>query len=92
VSKSSRVDYVDKFAESLMTKDSSEIERDLAQYYFDLLFIQTQIEVSRAEDSDAKSIIQNGEKRLSRLQMKIEAMKKELLNRKNSTVQQKEGS
>jgi len=78
--------YYDKFAESLKTKQSSEIEQELAQYYFDLLFIQTQMEVSYVDSVDSESIRQNGERRLLRLKKKIEAMKKELLNRNDFFV------
>jgi hypothetical protein len=79
-------EYFDKFVQSLVSKESSEIERELGQCYFDLLFIQTQMEVSRAQGNEEKSIAKNGEKRLLLLQSKIEAMKKELFNRSKFPV------
>jgi len=76
----------DEFLQNLISKESSEIEKELAQCYFDFLFIQTQMEESRAHGNDEKQIVKNGERRLSLLHSKIEAMKKELFDRSKFPV------
>jgi hypothetical protein len=73
--------HTDKFVEGLKLKESSELERELAQYYFDILFIQTQMEASQADGEDSESMRQIGEKRLLRLNGKVEATKRELFGR-----------
>jgi hypothetical protein len=74
-------DSGDNFLAELKLKKSAELERELAQYCFDLLFIQTQLEASRTDHADFQWMKESAGRRLPRLQRKIEAVKQELFSR-----------
>jgi hypothetical protein len=65
----------------LHNRGLDELERELAQYCFDQLFIQTQLEVSQSNDEESVLTRRVGEQRLLRLQTKIDALKKEIFDR-----------
>ena len=76
--------YFHNYEIGLSKKSSHELEMELAQFHFDLLFIQTQIEASGPEYQNSLSAKNAAEKRVLRLQRKIESVKKELYHRSSA--------
>jgi hypothetical protein len=71
---------IENYVKALETRETADLEQELAHLYFDYLFVQTQMEAS-VFDGDNASVVQTGKRRLVRLQGKIEALKGELLGR-----------
>jgi len=76
---------IEVYVKGLGKRESSDLQEELAHLYFDYLFVQTQIETSKIDDVDNLTIVTTGQRRLSRLQSKIEAVKRELFGRLNKT-------
>lgn len=72
---------IEAYVKGLEKRESSDLEEELAHLCFDYLFVQTQMEASKFDDPENVVIAQSGERRLSRLQAKIEALKRELFGR-----------
>jgi len=72
---------IEVYVEGLGKRKSEDLEEELAHLYFDFIFVQTQMEASKLDDRDNPVIIQTGQRRLARLQAKIEALKGELIGR-----------
>jgi len=79
--------HFEDYVKELKDRSSEDLERELAQYCFDFLFIQTQIEATQFQDEDYLPTHQSGEQRLLRLQGRIEALKRELFNRSETQAE-----
>ena len=74
----------------LREKETNELQQELAQHCFDLLFIETQIEASEADDIASGAAAAAGiARRISRLRLKIASLEQELFSRKQSQVSEK---
>ena len=70
----------------LRSKDVTDLEQQLAQCSFDLLFIQTQLEASPKDAADSEAVRRFGESRLARIREKMEAIKQILFEKETEII------